>query len=109
MKMLMFIFCLFTVNRSHKRVSGSRMQEVGFRTLNQSSEVRGGVPVGGEGELGVVAVQSFTAAVVEVDGEGEDGAERDGRQRLSVRGVETRTGAQSQVRHGHHLRTPPPR
>lgn len=52
-------------------------------------------------------MQSFTAAVVEVDGEGEDGAEWDGRQRLSVRGVENWTGAQSQVRHGHHLQTPP--
>lgn len=54
----------------------------------------------------MVAVQSFTTAVMEVNGEGEDSAEWDGREHLSVRGVENWTSVQSQVRHGHHLQTP---
>lgn len=66
---------------------------------------RSPLPVGAEAQVRVVTVQRLSAAVVEVNGEGQDRAQRDGRGYVLPAGrVERRTGAQPQIRHGDHLR-----
>lgn len=61
-------------------------------------------PVGGEAEEGVGAVQDFPSAGMEVDGEGEHHAQRQGSQALSAVRGEHRAGAEAHVGHGHHLK-----
>lgn len=61
-------------------------------------------PVGGEAEEGVGAVQDFSCAGMEVHGEGEHDAQRQGSQALSAVCGEHWAGAEAHVGHGHHLR-----
>lgn len=60
-------------------------------------------PVCGEDEVRAGAVQGLSGAGVEVDDEGENGAEGERLQTFSGGRVDHWTGAEAKVGHGHHL------